>query len=455
VWALVIARARPVFSVLFGALYALMAVAFWSAALARPYGLFVDPAITQRVAECAVATSSGPGWEGVLSGEPAASAGSWLAHLGIPPRALLFAPTLAAPLLIPLAGILLHQLWTRRDRAWTGALLWLAFPTGDLDGLSAAGLLPGTWAHPLGAAGVLASLLAVLVAARNRYTRRWVVVGSVLAALWVAAGVQWARLGEGTTPLGIVDRLLLVSVRQGLWLPVGWYGLLRRGEPAARALVLAGLVAFVLPPTAVLRIEPWGPLALYRLGLMMGAAAPAAEAAAYIGAALKRRVASLGGVSDIRVGAAAALLALAPGSFPVWWQPVQLDPVFAESLDAVPAIVVEAAAAVRAQTPPQAVVVAGPEYAPAVGALAGRRLLRLPFRRAHDEDNRWRAEDRVLAGRPEAPAARPYGVTHVLIGVGDFADHGITAPEELAGRGFRLLWQHPEGVRLYAVPPAR
>ncbi|HET8644922.1 MAG TPA: hypothetical protein VFO85_05505, partial [Vicinamibacteria bacterium] len=273
------------------------------------------------------------------------------------------------------------------------------------------------------------------------------------AAAWVLAGAQWARLDEPTAALGLVGRLRAVTLDQGLWLPLGWYGFIRRGEPASRALAAAGLALLLLPLPALVRVEPWGPHALYRLGLIMAAAAPTVELCAAAGAAIKEGLPRLAATQDARIGAAAMLLALAPGSFPVWWQPVQLDPVFADSLVPVGEVTLQAAAAVRTHTAPQAVVVAGHEYGPAVAVLACRRLLRAPaLVPTADGDARWRAEERTLAGRPGAPAARPFGVTHVLMAVGDFQEHGLEAPEQLAARPrFRLVWQHAEGIRLYEV----
>jgi hypothetical protein len=451
-WVYVVARVRPMAAVAFGGLYALVAVGFWLALLGRPYGLFVDAAVTRRAAECAVAAASG-GWEGPLSGQAASGMGAWLCRWGVSPRLLILGPALLAPLVVPLVGQILFHFWTRRDRAFMGALLWLAFPTGDLDALRGGGLLPGLWAHPLGALGLIATTLLVLVGTRNPRGRRWLVAGALVAAAWLAAGVFWARLGEGVSPLGALARLMLVTLDQGLWLPLGWYGLLRRGEPTSRALVFAGLLLVLVPWPAMVRLEPWGPLALYRLGLILAAAAPAAELCTLLGGAVKRARWAPEDLADVRAGAAAALLALAPGSFPVWWTPVQLDGTFAESLDPVPGVLGEVAAAVRDNTASDAVVLAGPEYAPAVAALGGRRVLRAPaLGPVPDADARWRAEDRILAGRPDAPAARPFGVTHVLMAIGDFAEQGLESPEQLAARpGFRLVWSHPEGIRLYAL----
>jgi len=357
---------------------------------------------------------------------------------------------------VPLVAALVAALWARRDRAWLGALLWLAFATGNLDGLSGAGLVPGLWAHPLGALGLVATAAAVLALARVAERRwAWAVLAAAVAAGWLAAAAFWSALGEGVTPLGPLSRLLLVSLQQGLWLPLGAYGLVRRGEPASRALVAAG-AALLLVPWPGVALEPWGPHAVYRLGLMLAAVAPLAEVCGLVGAALAARLPALRPRSALALGAALLLAGPGPGSFLVWWHPVQLDALYADSLDPVPSAIVQVAAAVRSHTGPQAVIVAAPEYAGAVTALAGRRVVRAPgFGRLDDSDDRWRAEQRVIEGRPGDRLVRRYGVSHVLLAPGDFVDRGLLRPEDLAARGpFTLVYQDAAGFRLYAVTPA-
>jgi hypothetical protein len=448
-WALVILRAHPRMAVLFGLLYSAVAVGFWTLALGRPYGLFIDSTTTRRVAECAVGAAGG-GWEGVLSGQPGSGVGAVLARWGVAPGTMMFAPALLAPLAVPVVGALLYFFWTRRDRAWTAALLWLAFATGDLDGLRGVGVVPGAWGHPLGVLGLLASVVGLILFAR--LPRRWLPVGLLLAAAWLGAGVWWSRLGEPVSGLGLLRRVFVATLDQGLWLPLGWYGLMRRGEAASRALVMAGLVLLVPWPDP-LRVEPWGAHALYRLGLVMAAAGPVAEVAAAVGTAIRQRYEPLAAVAEVRLGMAALVAVLAPGSFLVWWDPVQLDPLMAESLPPVPGVLVEVAAAVRHHTGADSVVMAGTENAPLMAALAGRRVLRAPFLAVPpDGDARWLVEEKVLAGRTDDRLVRRYGVSHVLVAPGDFVDRGLERPEDLETIApVTLLYRHPEGYRLYAL----
>jgi hypothetical protein len=453
VWALLAARARPWLSFLGGVLFAVTGVGFWTLALARPYGLLTDAAISGRVAECAVGAASG-GWEGVRSGLAASGIGAWLGRAGVGAETLALAPTLLAPFVIPLLAVLVAVLWSRRDLAWLAGLLWLAFATGDLDGLTPAGLVPGLWAHPFGALGLVATALLVLAGARIwKGGAAAPVLALGVVAGWVAAAIFWGRLGEAVTPLRGLERLLLVTLQQGLWLPLGAYGLWRHGDAAARALAAAGAVLLLVPWPDSVALEPWGPHALYRLGLVLAAAAPVGQVCGDCGAWLRPHLPALARRDDRAVGAGLLLLALAPGAFLVWWHPVQLDPVFASGLDPVPPAVVEIAAAVRAHAGPQAVVVAAPGYAAPLMTLAGRRVLRAPLlARSDDEDLRWRAEEKVLAGRTGDRLVQRYGVSHVLVGPGDFIDRGLERPEDLESRGpFTLVYDHGAGIRLYAI----
>jgi hypothetical protein len=188
----------------------------------------------------------------------------------------------------------------------------------------------------------------------------------------------------------------------------------------------------------------------------MAAAGPVAELCAAAGAALKRARASLANVVEVRLGMAALLAVLAPGSFLVWWPPVQLDAMMAESLDPVPRVLVEVADAVRRHTGTESVVMASVENAPVVAALAGRRVLRAPsLVEPPDADARWLVEQKVLAGRTTDRLMRRYGVSHVLLAPGDFADRGLERPEGLEGTAsVKLAYAHPEGYRLYRLDTA-
>ena len=185
----------------------------------------------------------------------------------------------------------------------------------------------------------------------------------------------------------------------------------------------------------------------------MAAAGPVAELCAVAGAAAKRAHAGLENVVELRLGMAALLAVLAPGSFLVWWPPVQLDAVMAESLDPVPRVLVEVADAVRRHTGAESVVMASVENAPVVAALAGRRVLRAPsLVQPPDADARWLVEQKVLAGRTTDRLVRRYGVSHVLVAPGDFLDRGLEGPEELERlAAVQLVYVHPEGYRLYAL----
>jgi len=452
VWALLAARARPWIAFLWGVLFAVAGVGFWTLALARPYGLMADATISERVAECAVGAASG-GWEGVRSGLAAHGIGAWLGRAGVGADVFALGPALLAPLVIPLLAAAVALVWARRDAAWLAGILWLAFATGDLDGLSGAGLVPGLWAHPLGTLGLLATALAVLGLARLAKGAAWTALAGIVVLAWVAAGIAWARLGEPVTPLRFVERLWLLTLQQGPWLPLGIYGLVRHGDAAARTLVAAGAVTLLMPWPSAVALEPWGPHAVYRLGLVLAAAPPIGAACAECGAWLRPRLPTLARGDDRALGTALLLAALAPGAFLVWWHPAQLDPVFAESLTPVPSGLVAVAAAVRAHTGPQSVVVAGPGFVATVTTLAGRRVVRDPFLfRPDDADLRWRAEEKVLAGRTADRLVQRYGVSHVLVAPGDFVDRGLLRPEDLETRGpFTLVYWHPAGIRLYAL----
>ena len=111
---------------------------------------------------------------------------------------------------------------------------------------------------------------------------------------------------------------------------------------------------------------------------------------------------------------------------------------------------------IRQATPPDAVFVASPEFAPALAVLAGRRVLRAPtLATAADEERRLRAERQVLSGEPGAAVVARYGITHVFVAPGDFRVYGIRAPEDLDGRGgLHLVFSNPQGWRIYGLPAA-
>jgi hypothetical protein len=156
-----------------------------------------------------------------------------------------------------------------------------------------------------------------------------------------------------------------------------------------------------------------------------------------------------------RLGAAALLALTVPGAFVTWWQPPVLDPVADASRTPVAPGLVEAMAWVRRETAPQAVFMASPTHAPAVAALGGRRVLRAPgLATAADDVDRWNLEDDLLQGYVPRRTFARYGVAHVFLGPGDFADRGLPGPEAWDAAGhLRLRYRNADGYRIYDVRP--
>ncbi|MET0554496.1 MAG: hypothetical protein ABW221_15740, partial [Vicinamibacteria bacterium] len=170
-WAVVVWRARRPWWTVAGGAFVLVAFGSWIAALGRPYGVFEDGPATLRAAQIAVTVHAG-GAEGVLAGD-ADPHTVWtrLARRGVPEVLLQQAPTflpLAALLLIPAA---IHALWRPRALAAWGALLMLAFGTGELDLLRGVGLASAAWRHPEATAVLPFLVAAVLALGRLRAAR--------------------------------------------------------------------------------------------------------------------------------------------------------------------------------------------------------------------------------------------------------------------------------------------
>jgi hypothetical protein len=445
-WAVVVARARPGAGLLAGCLYVAIVAGFWVLALGRPYGLLEDPAVTRRAAEITVRAWAAPG-EGFLSGTPpSADTRARLAGAGASPGFLLLAPTFLPIVIIPALALLVHALWPARDRAAVGALLWLAFSTGGLDALRGMGVLSGAWAHPTAALGLVVSVAAVFALCR------FVPAGRTWSIAGVSLGLAWWWGTGAWTGFDLEAALLALTLDQGLLLPLGWFGLLRRPEPASRALVLAGAIVVFASALPAAAPGPWGGHALYRMGLVLAAAAPVSEACAAIGERLARRV-HLPSSAPTRVGAGALLLALLPGSFLTWWDPARLDPNVAASLRPISPGMVEAMTWIRRETPAAAVFVASADRAAAVASLAGRRVLRAPSLASPPDDaDRRTAEEKLLYGHLSNRLARRYGVSHVLLGPGDFGAYWLGL-ETLESRGpFRLVYRGGDSLSIYEVP---
>jgi hypothetical protein len=442
-WALVILRARRPWWTAAGMAWVVAAVAFWTLSFGRPYGLLEDRDVTMRAARIAVAADAG-GSEDVVAGENRpGSIWTWLAGRGVSPRLLQLLPTFLPLVTLALLGVVVHALWARRECAAVAAVLWLVFATGELETLRGAGLAGGLWSRPEGALALPLLVASALGLARLRIAvRMWPLLAAAIAAVVAASPVR-------PPALGLSDTLLLLTFDQGAWLFLGGYGLARRADPAARALTAAGFGLLIAHAVAV-PVDPVVGHALYRLGLLLGAAPVVADLCARAGEWLASRAPSLDPSS---AGVAGLVALLAPGSFLAWWDPTKTDPVAGASVPGLARALCEVTDWIERETPPTAVVLASEDYAPAVAALGGRRVLRAPtLLQPPDEWRRIRAQAAVLEGRdPQKHVAR-YGVTFVLIAPSEFAEHGLTTPEDLGALDrLRLRFQHPEGYRVYEI----
>ncbi|HET9315021.1 MAG TPA: hypothetical protein VFQ51_05500 [Vicinamibacteria bacterium] len=444
-WAAVVWKARRPWWTAAGMAWVATVMGFWTLAFGRPYGLLEDREITLRSASIAVVGYAG-GHEGVVSGE-ALPDSIWtaLAARGVPPRPLQLLPTLLPFLTLPLLGGLAHLLWGRRDAAAHAALLWLAFATGAPETLRGLGLAGALWRRPEAALALPLLVAAVLLLSRTGWAARaWPVHAVALAAAAAALPLSTPRVGPPET-------LLLLTLDQGPWLLLGAYGLARRGDPAARTLAAAG--ASMLAAQALSApVDAFTAHALYRLGLLLGAAPVVAELCERAGRWAESRLAV---VVPCSAGTAALVALLVPGSFLAWWDPTRIDPVAGHSVPPLGAALYEVTDWIRNETPASAIVLASEDYAPAVAALSGRRVLRAPTLSSPPDDwRRLRAQAAVLEGRDPRKHVARYGVSLVLIAPTEFAEHGLTRPEDLGELdGFRLRYRHPEGYRVYEIVP--
>jgi hypothetical protein len=441
-WAVVVLRARRALWTAAGMAWVAVAVAYWILCLGRPYGVLEDRELTLRAARVAVVAEAGGG-EGVLSGEALApTIATRLAERGVPARLLQLGPTLLPLVTLPLLGLVVHLLWGRRDTAAWAALLWLAFATGELETVRGLGLAAGLWPRPDAAVGLPLLVALGLLLARTRWAGwTWPIVALVLAGL--------ASLFESGPPLGIADTLLAMTIDQGPWLFLGGYGLWRRPDPAARALVAGGAIVLLAQATFA-SLDPFAGHALYRLGLLLAAAPVVAELCRRAGAWIASRVPR---VEPASAGTAALVALLVPGSFLAWWEPTKMDGLAGASVPGFAHAVYEVTDWLRTETPPDAVVLASEDYAPTVAVLAGRRLLRAPtLSQPLDEWRRIRAQAAVMEGRDPGKYVARYGVRFVLVAPSEFAEHGLLRPEDAdALASLRLRYTHPEGYRVFEI----
>jgi len=265
--------------------------------------------------------------------------------------------------------------------------------------------------------------------------------------------LRGSLLGGPPLRLGLPASCLLLALDQGPWLVLAGWGLWRGAWVAAPVLIASG-AGLVLAAVAW-PIDAWGGHALYRLGLLLAACGPVEILARRAGESLAAAWPSLGRHGDARrLGLAALVAVLVPGSFLAWWNPVRLDPLAEASVYPHSSRIVAVAQWIRQNTPKDAVFLAAPEYGPDIAVLAGRRVLRAPsLGEANDEVRRQRVERLVLSGRgPEGPL-RFYNLRYVFLAPGGFPEHGIRGPEDLEARpGFALRYAADE-FRIYELTP--
>jgi hypothetical protein len=447
VWAAAAAKGRDLPVLGAGLLFMAVAVGFWVLALGRPYGLFVDPAITRAAAEASVVAASGSGTETFLAGEAAGRTPAvLLAGMGVPASLLILGPTLLPPLFLAAVALLVYVACPERAQAPVAASLWLAFSTGDLETLRGMGIVPGLWSHPWSAVAVLAL---VLLAVFPPLPAAWRVTVVVAAGLFLLRG---PLLGVVPPPLGLAQSCLLLTLDQGPWLPLAALGLWRGAWVAARVLV-AGGAALVLAAVAW-PIDPWGAHALYRLGLLLASCGPVMALARRVGEALVAARPSLSRHGEARLGMAALVATLVPGSFLAWWNPVRLDPVAQASVYPQASRIAAVMEWIRERTPRDAVFLAPAVYGPDIAVLAGRRVLRAPaLGEADDEARRERVERQVLAGRRPRGPLDFYNLRYVFLAPGGFPDHGIRGPEDLEARRRFTLRYAADEFRIYELTP--
>ena len=437
-------RGKNVQAVMAAVAYSILAVGFWVLALGRPYGVLVEPKLTMQAADRAVAAASGNAAESFLAGEPRTPGVAGRLAARLPASLLLLAPAWLPVLVLPLSALALSRL--AAEHAVPAALLWLAFSTGDLDTLRGAGFVPGLWARP-GAALAFLALLGLLAVLRRRLATR----GAGLVAALIVAAVWWL-LGFRSAPIGQTGTLWLLTLDQGLWLPLAAWGFWRVPRVPAMTLAAAGAAL------ALLNIDIWGAHAFYRAGLILSAIPAALEVARLAGGWLQAARPRWASIDATALGSGFLLALGMAGSTLAWWDPPRWDPLADESRESLSAAVLEPMAWIEKETPPGAVILASPTYAPMVAVAARRRVLRAPtLFKAKDDDRRRRLEHAVLVGTP--PPSRDllarYGLQFVLAAPGDFQDHGVGAPHELAEQPhLRLRHVSGEGFRIYEVVPS-
>jgi hypothetical protein len=422
------ARGRRALAVLAAALFVEAALMVWTASLARPYGLFVDPDVTRAAAEAATAVL--PGADGALSGEPRPdSLSARLVRWGLAPGHVIVWSSLLPLVVVPGLGLLIYLLG-RGEAGAAAAVLWLAFSTPEPAALHGEGFLPGLWSHPSASLLLVAVTGAALAAGRLRSRALGIALGVVatLALTWVRQG------GPGPS---LVGRLLAASFEQGPWLLLGGFGLARGAPAAAWSLVLGGGALYLLGPRAA---DTWAPHAAYRLGLIVAATAPVlwlARGAASL--LVPERLCRAVAATPERFGFAVLVALTLPGCFTARWNPAALDPVVTASQSPLSTNLRPGLEWVRSHIPEDATCVASPDYAALVAVVGERRVLRAPELWDPADDQRRRRAERMLVAGREPDLLRRYQVGCVFFASSDVGWLGTTTREEL---------DHLPGLRL-------
>ncbi len=400
------ARSRRGLLLAGGILFVETVLVFWTASMARPYGLFEDAGVTRVAAEAS--TAALPGTDGALSGEPRSrSLPVHLVQWGIGVERVIAGPTLLPLVVVPALGLLIFLSWPREDAA-AAAVLWLAFSTSETAALRGDGFLPGLWSHPGSALALLVVAAVVLAAGRLRSR-------PLALTLGLAATLGLALLRPAVSPPPFAERLQAATFEQGPWLLLGVYGLTRGAPVAACSLVAGGGVLYGLGAG-----DPWATHATYRMGLILAATAPAVALARAAAATLvPERAGRALATTPERLGLAALLALTLPGSFVARWNPAALDPVATASRAPLSTNLMAGLQWVRTQTPEGATCLASPDYAALVAVVGGRRVLRAPELWDPADDQRRRRAERMLAAGREPELLRRYQVGCVFFASSD------------------------------------
>jgi hypothetical protein len=413
------ARGRRTLLVLGAVVFMEAVLAFWTASLGRPYGLFVDPGVTRAAADAS--TVRQPGADGALSGETRpASVPVALVRWGLEPKTVIVWPSLLPLVVVPALALVVFVSW-RRVEAAEAAVLWLAFSTAEPAALRGEGFLTGLWSHPGG--GLALVVVAAVALAAGRLPSRGLGLALGLLATLGLAGLRQT----GAAP-PFAERVLAVTFEQGPWLVLGVYGLARGAPIAAWSLAGGGGALYLLGPLAA---DTWATHAACRLGLILASTAPLLAVARSTGELAPARARHAVKATPERFGFAVLLAATLPGCFAARWNPAAIDPVATASQSPLSTNLMPGLDWLRQHSPEDATCVASPDYAALVAVLGERRVLRAPGLWDPADDQRRRRAERMLVAGREPDLRRRYQLGCVFFANGDVGWLGTTDPEEL------------------------